>query len=282
MKRTKVLLTILILSLSALFLIQCGPPPGDGELPRKRCAPSNLIVKPGDGSLFLKWDTGCTDDILLTGYNVYIETRPLNEKYRYRDLPSRIKPFNSGPYPGDTDPENRYETFLIGNLENGVEYFVTVRAAYSNRKQSMASNEVAAICRPEGEFELAFRYTDENDGFSFAESSSVRADGDRNDLYFYHKDGMDYLASPKRLNGYLRNSEFYSLGRTDDIYQYPELEFDIPPSDRIPVMVGESYLIKTSDGNYTKIRIEDAVGERKERKLKIRYIYQTLKNRMRF
>jgi len=146
----------------------------------------------------------------------------------------------------------------------------------------MASNEVSVICRPEGELELAYRYADENDGFCFAESLPVRADSDKNDLYFYHKDGLDYLASPHRLNGYLRDSEFYSLGLTDDIYQHPELELDIPPVDRIPIRIGESCLIKTADGNYTKIRLEDASGELKERKLKLRYIYQTLKNRMRF
>ena len=274
--------TLAIIAILSFILIHCGPPKTDYELPRKTCAPSNLTVQPGDSSMLLKWDTGCTDNIVLTGYNIYIQSKPLNEKYQYRDLPSKIKPYNSGPYPGDTDPEDSYETINIGNLENGVEYFVTVRAAYADRGHSMASNEVSVICRPEGEFELAYRYAGENDGFNLAEGTVVRADSDSNDLYFYHKDGLDYLASPKRLNGYLRESQFYSLGVTEDIYQHPEIELDIPPVDRIPIRVGESCLIKTSDGNFAKIRLEEASGELKGRTLKLRYIYQTLKNRMRF
>ena len=186
------------------------------------------------------------------------------------------------PYPGDLEAENRFETMEITTLENGFEYFISVRTVFPNGSMSESSNEVSVICRPEGEFDLAFRYSDMNDGFSFARGEYVRADDIENDLYFYHKDGVDYIASPHRLNGFLRTSQFYSLGKTEDIYQYQALEIDIPSSERMPVWQGESYLVKTGDDNYAKIRIEKISGEGKKRSLEIKYIYQTVPNLMRF
>ncbi len=245
------------------------------------CAPTNLVVKSNDHTLFLKWNTNCPRETLLSGYYIYLEDKPI---YAYHNqLPPRgAKPYNHVPYPGDTDPEDRWETMEVNNLNNGVEYYVSVRALYPDRTVSVSSNEVAAMCRPEGEFELAYRYADLDDGFSFADGISVRADGETNDLYFYNKDGFDFIASPHRLNGFLRKSLFYSLGKTKDIYQYPDLDLDVPPVEKMPVLEGESYLIKTADGNFAKIRLEKISGENKERRMKIKYIYQTNKGLMRF
>ncbi len=269
--------------LTALITIHCGPPPKVTISPEQTdCAPRNLIVKPNSNSLFMQWDTPCPDNINVAGYNIYVLPSPIGEKYPGVTLSKKVVPFNSGAYPGDTDPEDRYETFSVQNLDNGVEYYVSVRTMFTDGSLSFPTKEHSVICRPEGTFELAYRYADERDGFSFGRGDAVRADSDFNDLYFYHKDGVDYLASPSRLNGFIRTSKFYSLGKTSSVYQYPELDLDIPPVDRMPVRVGESYLIKTADGNYAKVRIESASGERKERKLNISYIYQTIPDLMRF
>jgi len=246
------------------------------------CAPTNLTVQANDGSLFLKWETDCPDDIALSGYNIYLQKSPMYPDYHDEAPPGRIDPFNSTPYPGDTDPDNSFETMSINNLPNGVEYFISVRTVFPDNTMTVSSNEVSVICRPEGNFELAFRFSGLNDGYSFKTGKSVRADGELNDIYFYSKDGFDFIASPRRLNGFLRDSRIYSLGKTKNIYQYPELKLDIPPVEKIPVMLGESYLVYTADGNYAKIRIEDVSGEGKQRLLKISYIYQTLRELMRF
>ena len=147
---------------------------------------------------------------------------------------------------------------------------------------SISSNEIGVICRPEGEFELAYRYTGLNDGFSFALGEPVRADAEENDLYFYSKDEVDYIRSPHRLNGFLRHSSFDSLGKTKDIYQYSELDYTFTPIETMPVREGESYLVKTADNRFAKIRIRKITGEGKERSLKIKYIYQTIEDLMRF
>ena len=278
----------LILLCAVFLLLQCAPakrfPSTEGEYREELyfCAPTKLTIKPGNRNLFLKWNTNCPPNVLLSGYNIYLLVDPLDDKYLDAELPSRIKPYNSSPYPGDTDPEGTYETILIENLENGGEYFVTIRTVFPDGNLSISSNQVAAICRPEGEFRLASRYADVNDGFSLVKGRTVRADAADNDIYFFSKDGFDYFASPHRLNGFLRESQFYSLGKTKDIYQYPKFDLDIPALDKIPMRPGESYVVKTSNGNFAKIRIESISGEGKSRYLRVRYIYQTIPNLLRF
>ncbi len=272
-------LAVLII-LSAL-LTQCGPPRTGEEAFYGACGPGKLTVQPGNRSAALKWITPCPDSVKVAGYNIYLSETSL-DKYRYKKLPSRYESYNSAPYPGDAEPENGFETMTITGTENGKTYYISVRTVYTDGALSPASNEVEIICRPEGEFDLTYRYTGHDDGFSFADDSAAASDGDKNDLYFYISDGMDFLASPHRLNGFIRHSGFYSLGKTSDIYQYPDLKLDIEPVDRVPVGVGESYLVKTADGNFAKIRIEGAQGEKRDRVLKIRYIYQTINGLMKF
>ncbi len=273
---------LLIIAACFLLIISCGPPRQIGRPAITECAPTNLTVQSNDSTLYLKWNTDFPDDKVLSGYYVYLQESPIYDTYNRVILPKKIKPHNRTPYPGDTDPENSFETMTINNLANGIEYYVSVRTVFPDNTFTVSSNEVPIMCRPEGEFELAFRYTGTNDGFSFKTGQSVRADGELNDIYFYHKDGFDFIASPNRLNGFIRDSRFYSLGKTKDVYLYPELELDFEPVEKIPVIVGESYLVLTADGTYAKIRIEEASGENKERKLKIKYIYQTVNGLMRF
>ncbi len=272
----------LILFIMAAYAVGCGPSVRYEELITEECTPGELSVQPNDRQLTIRWETNCPDDKLLSGYFIYLEPKPVSEKYLASYPPKSLKPFNLAPYPGDTDPESSYETMVISNLENGVEYFVSVRTVFPDKKLSVSSNQVSTMCRPEGEFELAFRYAAPNDGFSFSNNTAVRADAEENDIYFYNKDGFDFLASPHRINGFLRESKFYSLGKTKDIYQYPTMEIDFEAVEKMPVLVGESYLIKTADNKYAKIRIEDTSGEGKQRVLKIKYIYQTKSSLMRF
>nr|MBN2276127.1 hypothetical protein [candidate division Zixibacteria bacterium] len=265
------------------MLAGCGkaPRPG-GEVIRPDCYPENLTIKPESGKMTLMWDPNCDDSIMISGYNIYLRPKSIFERYGSAGLPRSIKPYNENPYPGDTDPDNEFETMIIEDANNGEEYFVSVRTVFPDGSVSKSSNEVAVIPRPEGEFSLAFRYSDTTDGFSFKLGNYVRADGELNDLYFFSKDGVDYIASPHRLNGFLRQTEFYSLGKTKDIYQYNHLELDIPAVEKMPIMLGESYLARTADGNYVMLRIEDIRGQDRERILRIKYIYQTIKDLMRF
>jgi len=285
------IVSFIFLIFAALMIIQCGPPKKIEperptfikEPPRpEECTPQNLTVRPGDRKLSLKWETDCPDSVLISGYNIYLLRKPLHKDDYGSDIPGSLKPYNDAPYPGDTDSNGKFESIDVERLINALEYFITVRTVFPDGRVSPASNEVSAICRPEGEFTLAYRYSDLNDGFSFAKGKPARADASDNDLYFYDKDGFDFIASPHRINGFLRTSAIYSLGKTSDIHQYPKLVIDFPSAEKMPVLVGESYVIKTADNNFAKLRIEDATGEGQDRKLKIKYIYQTAKDLARF
>jgi len=274
--------SLIILFIFMMMASGCGPSRRAGLPAVDECAPSNLTVRSNDSTLYLTWDTNCSNDKLLSGYDIYLSDKPLYEKYHNVQPPGNIKPFNSTPYPGDTDPDVSFETMTLNNLANGVEYYVSVRTVFPDKTMTVSSNEVPVMCRPEGKFDLDFRFSGTNDGFSFATGRPVRADDELNDLYFYSKDGFDFIASPTRLNGFIRESKFYSLGKTSDIYQYPELKLDYDPVEKIPVLLGQSYLVETMDGNFAKIRIEKITGENKERKLSVSYIYQPVKGLMRF
>ncbi|MFH2037574.1 MAG: hypothetical protein ABIJ45_14330, partial [Candidatus Zixiibacteriota bacterium] len=265
---------ITILIICTMMIAGCAPKKFIGKISQE-CAPSNLTVKSNDRTLFLKWNTNCDKGTLISGYYIYLQEKPIDEAILDSLPPKNIKPFNLAAYPGDTDPETAYETMTISNLDNGVEYYLSVRTTFPDRSLTRSSNQVNVICRPEGEFELDFRFSSQRDGFSFAKGATVRADGENNDVYFFSKDGVDFLASPNRLNGFIRKSQFFSLGKTKDIYQYPEVSFDYEPVEKIPAFEGESYIIKTADNRYAKIRIESITGELKQRKIKLKYIYQT-------
>jgi hypothetical protein len=281
---------IILLFLSILIISQCAPPTkriipretGEKAGKVRECTPAKVAVQPGNHKLVIRWDPNCSDSVILSGYNIYLLNKPLDKKDYGPNPSSRIKPHNSVPYPGDTGTDSRLESMEINNLDNGREYFISVRAVYPDESVSAISDEISAICRPEGEFTLEFRYAGLNDGFSFARGLSVRADASANDIYFFQKDGFDFIASPHRLNGFLRKSELYSLGKTESIYQYPKFELTNPSAEKLPVLRGESYLIKTADGNYAKIWLQGATGEGKERTLKFIYIYQTIKGLIRF
>ncbi|UCD94702.1 MAG: hypothetical protein JSU69_01225, partial [Candidatus Zixiibacteriota bacterium] len=70
--------------------------------------------------------------------------------------------------------------------------------------------------------------------------------------------------------------------KTKDIYHYPELDYRFTPVETMPVREGESYLVRTADNRFAKIRVEKITGEGKERSLKVKYIYQTIEDLMRF
>ena len=129
----------------------------------------------------------------------------MRKDYPGATLPSSVKPFNPTPFPGDTNPDDGVEHFTAEGLQNGVTYYVTIRTVYPDGTLSPPSREVGVVCNPRGEVEISIRYESEHDGYSFAGDRYVRADTDENDLYFFSKDGIDYIASPDRLDGFLKN-----------------------------------------------------------------------------
>ena len=194
------------------------------------------------------WEVECPR--LISGYNIYISEQPLSE--------GNSRPFNATVYPGDTDPDDGVVQYDAQGLDNGVRYYVSVRVVFPDQSPSTPSEEVAAVCGPRGEIELTTRYSSEQDGYSFAQNQYVRADDLNNDLYFYSKGGTDYLASPIRLDGFLRNNRFMRLSVNGDLetvkHQLASIDSE-PRDDRVAVREGDWVWIVTTEGHHALVQV---------------------------
>jgi len=222
-----------------VLLVRCAPQKRLKEMPTG-CYPYNVSVEVNNRQMTVTWRNKCS--LLMSGYFIYISEEPLADQYPGTQLPASVKPFNQTPFPGDINPEDETEHFVAEGLENGVKYYVSVRIVNPDRTLSKPSNEVMAVCGPRGEIELSIRYKSDRDGFSFEKNTYVRADDIDNDLYFYSKDGTDYLASPNRLNGFLKTNKLKVLpfnGEFDQVRaRFSALESQ-PDNDRVAVRRGD-------------------------------------------
>ncbi len=247
------------------------------------CYPQNLRIESQDKKLTVIWDMDC--DHLYTGFNIYISEEPIREKYN-GIIPDSFEPFNTSPFQGDTDPFDKVEHFEAKGLENGKIYYVTATVLYTNLTNSILSNEVKTVCGPHGEITLSVRYSDEQDGYSFNKSQFVRADNVDNDIYYFHKNGEDYLNSPNRLDGFLKENKLSLLPFTGDLADIKQ-KVDINKSyqltsDRIRVEKDNWVQLVTPDNKYALIKVLGFTGTDKDRKIKLYYAYSTVANELIF
>ena len=236
-----------------LLAVGCGPPKPSEEL-TATCRPYDISTESNDGNLTIGWKVDCSR--LISGYNIYIAPTSVASFTDTSTLPA--DPYNTTVYPGDTDPDDPIVYYDASGLANGVLYRVAVRVVFPDRTLSSPSEPVLAKCGPRGEFELVTRYSGERDGFSFALGEHVRADDLNNDLYFYSKDGAHYLASPSRLDGFLRTNLFM---RQSKMWNYEEYILrgnthgEKPTEDRVEIREGDLIWMMTTDGHQAQIRI---------------------------
>ena len=264
------------------FLVGCAPKKRLEEMPTG-CYPYNASVGVNDRQMTITWRNNCSR--LMSGYFIYINEKPLADLYPGTQLPVSVKPFNQTPFPGDTNPEDEIEHFVAEGLENGVKYYVSVRVVNPDRTLSKPSNEVVAVCGPRGEIELSMRYKSDRDGFSFEKNAYVRADDIDNDLYFFFKDGTDYLASPNRLDGFLKANKLRMLpfiGEFDQVrVRFSTLESQ-PDKDRVAVERGDWVHILSPDGKSALVKMLSISGEGERRSLRLFYAFSPLANEVIF
>jgi len=247
------------------------------------CYPYDLKVEADNQQMTVIWKIECNR--LMSGYNIYISEQSLTDKYPDSELPASLKPFNSTPFPGDTNPDDGIEHFLAEGLKNGVKYYVSVRVVNPDRILSKPSKEVITVCGPRGEIEISIRFKSDHDGFSFEKDAYVKADDIDNDLYFYSKDGTDYLASPNRLDGFLKANRFSVLPFKGDFDQVKTklLSLDDKPTrDRVAVRQGDWVHILTSDDKHALVKVLDAKGKDERRSLKLFYAFSPLAHELLF
>ena len=274
----KFLLPVLL----ALLLFSCQSAKYGDEFP-KGCYPHDLIVEVDAKSMVLKWQKKCKRAI--SGYNIYISETPLAAKYAGKQLPKDIRPLNLEPFPGDTNPDDGIEVYKAEGLKDGQKYYVSVRILMPDGKESRPTSEIMAVCGGRGEIELSIRYKSNQDGFSFIENSFVRADNEQNDLYYYFKDGEDYIASPHKLNGFLRKNSLQLLPLKGEPSEIKTRIKEIKPnsgSDRLAVAAGNWIRLYTPEGASALVRVLGFSGDGDNRKIRLYYAYLPLKDEMLF
>jgi len=273
----RVLKRLYLFLFAAVLLTGCtagGPGPAHEARPLPRVY--DLRVEPADGQLTLTWRVDRLDNHVFSGYNIYIQERPVIGTESEAALLERAEPFNRLPFPGDTDADITRETYTAEDLRDGVRYYCFVRAIGVDRQLGAPSNEVMAICRPGGRLELQPIFSGAKDGIDFSAGRYVNSDAIDCDLAFYHKDGTDHLIAPKRIDPLLNDTQFWDLGAASD---FDSVVHPDPPgdgTDRIDAQAGHLYVYRTADGHFGKFRIESIRGTGDERTIVFQYMYQTV------
>lgn len=245
----------LLLFLLAL-LLSCAPQQQIVTLPEVVTGPSQLEGRPTAGGADLLWKTNRAEGVVLQGYNIYVSRTPVLTSGGQPQLLGDLTPLNDLPYPGDTDPDHAYETFKLRGLDNGERYYVCVTTIDYEGKESAPSNQVEIVPRPEGSFTLTELFSGDNDGYSFRRQQTVETDDLDNDLYLTEIENRLYLASPDRIDGVLRQSEFFPLGRDTDPDQINLDELEMRGVDKVEIGSGAVFLLQDADDCYALVKCE--------------------------
>ncbi len=281
---------IIIISLTAVVLSGCAPRPVVVEKPVVAETPTaakdsvvDLSIESNHEKLNLSWRK--VGQGLISGYNIYISERPLAALFPGGKIDPSIAAYNTNPFPGDTIPEDGVEHFMADRLANGVRYYVTVRIVYPDGTVSGPSNEVTAVCGGRGEFELALRRSGGKDGFSFSDNKYVACDDKISDLYYFSKDGLDYLASPNRLDAFARQTRFVVLpwkGRYHEIVARLSDNVPVPSLEKVTVAEGDWVLAECAGKTHALISVKALKGTPPGRLMTISYVYSSLSGELVF
>lgn len=258
---------------SGLLLYGCPPPKTTINSEQGDCGVSDVAVDVNDHMMNVSWVNNCNKTI--AGYNIYIS----------ESKNSDAKPYNDVPFDGDTNPEDGIENYEAKNLENGKKYYVSVSIVNPDQTESKRSTEIVAVCGPRVEIELAVRYKSENDGYSFDSNRYVRADNVANDLYFFSKDGVDYISSPNNLDGFLRVNKFEKLnykGDFQDLRSQISKYYRLAVKNKIAVTQGDWFIMTTFEKTHALIKILGFSGSGEKRRIKLFVAYSPLANELIF
>ena len=152
--------------------------------------------------------------------------------------------------------------------------------------ESPPTRQIQAVPGGRGEMMLGVRYDSENDGFSFANNETVRANDAANDLYFVSVGGVNYLASPTRLDGFQRSTTLLVLPYSGSFEEVSEQVMAKKPEateERVIVADGDWILLRTADGAHTLLNVRSITGATDDdREITLFYAYCPLRGRLFF
>ncbi len=269
---------LVVFVLLGVIFAGCAPKQVVDEVPRAIYA-DDVRVEVNDREMTVSWRKH--GEGAIGGYNIYVSKHSLVSSAGPLFDSSLAEPINTTPFPGDTDPDDGIEHFVARSLENGVVYYVSVRVVFPDGLMSKFSNEVLAVCGPRGEIELGIRYQGGEDGYSFNGNRYVSADDVENDLYFFSKEGVDYLCSPKRLNGFLKDNHLMILPYRHDNYDKVAAQLSGSGieaiNEQVEIVPGDWVLINLPDGHNAIVNVLGFNGEGKERRVRLFFAVCTIR-----
>ena len=250
-----------------------GPSP-QAPATMKRYPPSDLRVEYVSHGIALSWQTNRPAGEPIAGYNIYLSPETSLHGLSAAS-PEVIKcQWLGTTYPGDIDPRTDIERAEINDLDYGVKYFVHVRTVYADEAVGPPSEEVAVIPRPFGRIRLVPRFRGEGDGFSFAAQMYVDTQSERNDLYLFVRNDSVFAASPHRLDRYMRYTEFFSVGLSASIDDYPRWAIPGKGETSLHLQVSRTYILATPELCLAKFRVAEIKGSGEGVAVMVDYVYQ--------
>jgi hypothetical protein len=188
-----------------------------------------------DGQVEISWLPSQDDDV--QGYNIWLS-------YTYNGVYSLI----------GTTSETR---FIHYNADNGVTYFYAVSAFdFSKNESELSTDMVYDTPRPEGYGTRLYDYHiyPDSSGYDFSAYSITSYDYAFVDLYLDNHSGINYIV----VND---DTGIQDMGYTytiDDISSSPTDGWAL--SGYVEAITGHTYVIRTYNNHYAKIRITDEIG----------------------
>lgn len=254
--------------IASFILSGCGPEKSADE--RGRAGVKLIAVAPSSQQLMISWESYRQG--LISGYDIFIAESSMKNG-------STIEPYNTIPFPGDLDQSDAVEYFEASGLDNGKLYHVWVEIVFSDQTKSRPSRSVNVVCNPRGDIELPVRFKSDIDGFSFVTGQYTEAKAADNDVYYFNKENVDYIASAHRLDGFLRANEFAIISSVSSFEKATAKLISgkgLTWGDRIKIKTGDWISVRSADGSRTVLNVLGFSGAEDQRKVKLSYAFSTL------
>jgi hypothetical protein len=225
----------MLVLLAAMITIGChGPFDNDLTPPDP---PQGIQAIAHDNTTKLTWFESQTSDVV--GYKIWVSDR----------------------YDGDYDLVGKTSglSFVDMGATNGVrEYYAVSAYDYDGNESDLSKDVVYAIPRPEGYgTKLAdFHTSPAIAGYDFSTYSVGRYNDDYTDCFFESVNGRYFL-------NVWQDTDIQDMGYTnslDDIALAPPAGYS--PSKLVEAIPGHTYVIKTWDTHYAKVRVKDITPTR--------------------
>ncbi len=276
---------ILLLVGCVLGCSSTAPPPEEEaalfEATQNRLQPDITDISVSRNGAVVAWHVDRRRDDVIRGYNVYVGRQSGLDERSLDDEQLTETLYNQSTYPGDTDGDIRSESIVLNRLKTGERYYVHVRTVFPNGRASPPSDERAFMPRPQGVITLHPRMSGLNEGYSFANDTTVELKSLINDVYIFAVRDTAYLASPSRLSDGLRTTRFVNLGYADEFTAYPEIS-SADGDDKVALDEGQVLGVRLNDDRIAKLRVVSIDKTADPLSVTFQYRYQPVAGETRF